>query len=113
MALGNKKSREVNKMAYAVRTLWSDFLQNNPKCHPVYFFQLLTCHLFLELRQSDQSSASHFLVHFCGGYSRLPGSRSQQLVGHYCKKRLSGMVTDWLEEVLWAEISEASVLREA
>lgn len=76
----------INKIAYTVRTLWSDFLQYNSKRHPVYFFQLLNCHLFLELRQSDKFSADHFLVHFCGGYSRLSGSRHQQLVDYYSKR---------------------------
>lgn len=66
-------------MAYTVTALWGDFLHYNPKCHPVYFFDLLTCYLFLELRQSDQFSASHFLVHFCGGHSRSSVSRNQQL----------------------------------
>lgn len=46
----SRSSLESNKMAHTVTALWSDFLQYNPKCHPVYFFQLLMRHLFLELR---------------------------------------------------------------
>ena len=37
-------------------------------------------------KRSDKFSADHFLVHVCGGYSRLSGSRHQQLVDYYSKR---------------------------
>lgn len=72
-----RRSSGISKAAYTVSTLWSDLPEYNSKCHPVHFFQVLSCHLLLDLRQSDQFPACHLPVHFCGGDSRSPGSRSR------------------------------------